>query len=156
MKSTFSCIACLVPCAALLLFTGCSGGDPKTVAKGKLVGTWKAELEADEDSDVELAPESMSMEIKFQDDGTMTMEMPLMDDPVSGTWEVTAAEEKKVTIHTVLKMPSFEFSGDGEGNETTKIEYNEDPQDFSIVFETDDRITMTPTDDEDPMTFDRQ
>lgn len=154
MKSVFSCVACLVPCMALLVFGGCSGGDPKTVAKEKLVGVWKGEVEADEDSDVEFP--SMSLELKFQDDGTMTMEMPILGD-VSGTWEVTAAEEKKVTINTVMKMPSFEMSGDGEGNETTKVEYSEESQEFSIAFETDDRITMAPTDDpSSPATLDRQ
>ena len=114
---------------ALLVSGGCSGSSPSL--EEKLVGTWKAEKDGQE------------MTFQFKEDKTMTMDTPFM--PISGTWSVVRSEGSKLVINTALEMPSLKISNEKAEVKTKKI----DEKEFSMVFETDDRIKMAPTDDPD-------
>jgi hypothetical protein len=92
---------------------------------------------------------TMDMDIgcEFKKDGTATMDVLL---PMSGTWEVLKVDGNKLTVKMVMEMPSFSGESkmeNGKVTQTERVTTEKETQEFSIVFETDDRITMMPVDD---------
>lgn len=164
MKKTLAYLMVLVVGAALLPSAGCSKSDPLKAASRKLVGVWKGKPSADgeqkktKDAAKNKGEIDVSMDVpvtvEFKDGGAMTINAMIF--ALSGTWQVVKAEGNNVTIKSVMEMPSFSFeSTDGKQKTETKTSKEED--EFSIVFQTDDRITMTPKKDPDEsMTLERQ
>jgi hypothetical protein len=122
--------------SAVLISAGCSG-DSSSPEK-RLIGAWKAKEGGQE------------MVFEFKEDKTTTMKGGPI--PLSGTWSLVRAEGDKLTIKTAMELPSFKIEGDKSTVETKTQE-----KEFTIDFETDDRMKMAPTDDpSDAQTFDRQ
>jgi hypothetical protein len=166
VKKSLICLAYLTAAALLVQAAGCSksdstgdaGRDPLASAAKRLAGEWKGKAPLQMGAE-KPKPGAKELEIGcvFKTDGTMTMDLLF---PMSGTWEVVKADGDKLTVKTVLEMPSFSSESKMEGDkqqETTKVSTSKETQEFSIVFETDDRIVMSPTDDPDEKgTLERQ
>jgi hypothetical protein len=123
----------------------------------RLVGVWTGKPPGepppkDPNAKVE-TPEDMEISIDFKDDGTLSMNMMFVE--MAGTWKVTGAEGDKLTVNTVMEMPSFDVTMESEEGEKVaekpEVKVEKEEKDFTIVFETDDRITMAPTDEPDDM-----
>lgn len=184
MRSATVGLAALLAGGVLVLCVGCPGdetrapkedsgaGAPRGEATTrfeapasdtqKLIGLWKgtesmqggpdAKIEASEEEEIELS-------VEFKDDGSMTMDVGLPVE-MSGTWKLAKAEGNTLTVNTVIDTPSGEFSVDEEGAKATEkvgMKTEKEELEFTIVFDTDDRIIMAPSDKPDqPTTFERQ
>lgn len=154
-KLMLSAMAVFVFC-----FCGCSDSSNEGSKAGKkLIGVWEGQFEAEVspgDSNMTLeGPASISAKFEFKQDGTMTMDIPFLG-PASGTWALIQSEGNKLTIKTVMEIPSIEMSfeehvegSESSSEESVKIETESEEQTFSVIFETDDRITMAPQDTPD-------
>ena len=139
--------------------------DPLAAAAKRLVGTWegKPSMPPGPQKGAKKGPPmdmDMTMTVQFKDGGAMTTVAGPFPMPMNGTWEVVKAEGNNVTVKSVMEMPhiSGKFSSNG-GKEEDKVEVKTKNQteEFSIVFQTDDRITMAPTKEpEEALTLDRQ
>ena len=143
--------------AALLVCVGCSRSDAPTKpgaravdpAVARLVGVWTSKVTGEAQGGTG-GPQTLDLEVtvEFKDDGTMTMAHLF---PLSGTWELVRAQGNNLTIKTVLEGPSeLSWEQKTEGGKTkriSKVKTEKRAQEFAVVFENDDRITMNPPDD---------
>jgi hypothetical protein len=185
MRSARIGVAYLLAGAAALLCLGCSeyetwspegetapetsaseaGSSSRTLAPEaqRLIGLWKGKMTDEftvEGPNVEVieapdGPEELEVSAEFKDDGTLNMDMFF---ELSGTWELVKAEGDKLTINSVMEMEMPSFEGEAtEAMEEIEVESEKEEMEFTIVFETDDRITMAPTDEPDQAaTLERQ
>ena len=183
MRSTMIGVTALLAGAVLLVCIGCSGEEtpepkekagtaapsPDEGAGGlapdaqRLIGLWKGKMASEftvEGPNVEVieepdGPEELEVSAEFKDDGTLKMDMFF---ELSGTWELVKAEGDKLTVNSVLEMEMPSPEGEPtEATEEIEVESEKQEMEFTIIFETDDRITMAPTDDPDEaVTLDRQ
>lgn len=152
MKKTLAYLMVLVVGAAVLPSLGCSKADPRKAAAKRLVGVWTGKQApqgegAGKKGDINV---DVPITVEFKDGGAMSMSVFIVS--LSGTWEVLSAEGNNVSVKTVLDMPAGMESDKGAGSKGGK-----ETQELSIVFQTDDRITMASKDDpKDVATLDRQ
>lgn len=169
MRSAMIGVAALLAGGVLLVCIGCSGEEtpePKettgTAASSsdegggglapevqKLIGLWKGKMPS------EVGIEKPDMSVEFKDDGTLNIDAR---HKLSGTWELVKAEEDKLIVNSVLgmEMPSIEGEA-AEAVEEIEVESEKEEMEFTILFETEDRITMTFTDvPDEPFTLERQ
>ena len=71
--------------------------------------------------------------VVFKADGKLAITMGPFD--LIGTWKLTKEDGKALTIDTEMTLP--DFGGKGENKSDKKV--------FSITFENDNTIVMTPT-----------
>ena len=125
---------------------GGSGGTPPRAGKTddgagkKLVGTWEGTDESMPDKD----GKPVTVTFEFKADGKMAINMGPFD--LTGTYKVTKEDGKTLTVDTEMSLP--DLGGKGAGNSDKKV--------FTITFENDNTIVMTPTDKKDPKTFKRK
>jgi hypothetical protein len=106
----------------------------------KLVGTWEG---TDEDmKDKEGKPGVISVE--FETDGKLKISVGPFD--LTGTWKVAKENGKTLTVDTEVSFPDFGGKGESKSDKKT----------FSITFENDNTIVMSPTDKKDPKTLKRK
>lgn len=171
MRSAMVGLAALLAGGVLLFCVGCPGdetpapkedsgagapGDEVPAADAqKLVGLWKGKVTPEVTTNMEggkgewEGPDEIEASVEFKEDGTMTMDM--MGFELSATWELVKAEGNKLTLNAVLD------TGPSEGEGKIEVEPEDKEQELTIVFETDDRITFTFTEDPDePLTLERQ
>ena len=150
MKRAWTCLAVSLVAAALVLTVGCGGGDPQESAgdpkkpagdaqksaETRLVGVWEGQT-----PDADSPGGQMTIGFEFKTGGVMSMTM--MGMPVPGTWKVAKSEGNNLTINTVVK-PQAAAGPDDEGDTPAPEPF---VAEYAIVFETDDRISLTPTAD---------
>jgi hypothetical protein len=180
MRKVLACVLTLVVGLALLQLAGCKKSEPTTgkpeqpggtakpeqpgtaakadplAAAGKrLVGVWKGKLPMPPGAE-KVAPKGppmdMSMTVEFNDGGTMSVSA--MGHTEKGTWQVVKAEGNKLTVNTAGE--ESQFGGEMKGKEKG-AKPPQEPEVLSIVFQTDDKISMGPTKNpNETMTLDRQ
>ena len=160
MKTFCICLLCLVAGTFLIPAAGCSkgpaAGDPQagtlTAAAKRLTGAWKG-TESMEVSSTGLngakqtTKQSIDIGVDFKPGGAVQLDMLL---EASGTWEVIKAEGAQLTVKIVLELQDFSGEAkmeDGQMKETTQVATKKQAKEFLVVFESDDRINMAPTDD---------
>ena len=128
----------------VFLAAGCeksstTSGKPgdETYAK-KLVGVW----EGTEEGPKAGKPETVTVE--FKADNTMKIAMGPFE--MKGTWKVAKEEGKTVTIDTEVTLDIPEL----------KDKQKADKKTFTVTFDDENNITMTPTDKADPKKLKRK
>lgn len=133
---TASRIPAVIFCLGLVLTAGCSGGYGK-----KLVGTWEG------GDDATPLGKMGVVTVEFKADGGMKMVVGPID--ITGTYKVVKEDGKVLTVETELTM-----AGMGDLKMGTKDK--DKKQSFTVTFEDDDTITMSPTDKPDPKKLKRK
>lgn len=136
-----------------LVLAGC-GDSNKTKAidpqAAKLVGVWEglATPTAMEGGKKVEVGNPVTLKFEFRGDGTMMMDMLFA--PASGTWQLVKTDGKKLTVLTVMNVPSGSISEKTENGKTVRTEEfktHKEEDTFTVVFETDDRIEMSRLED---------
>jgi len=182
MRKVLACALSLVVGLAILQLAGCkksepttgkpgqTGGtakpeqpgaaatsDPLAAAGKRLVGVWKGkppmppELEKAEGK---LPPMDMTVTIEFKDGGTAVMEM--MGEKANAAWKVVKAEGNTLAANMEIEEPDLgALTGKEKGKDAAKP--TKKTEELTIVFQTDDKITMGPTNKPaQTLTLDRQ
>jgi len=181
-RGSLSLTCCLLMFGVALVAAGCGGGaktdpksDPKTDSKAakaaaqqdpesaKLIGVWEGSEKPTttiNGKKVEAQGEPITVKFEFRGDGALAMDIPFFPAPVRGTWKVLKSEGSKLTVATVLEMPSFSFESktvNDKASSKTDIQTKKEEDTFTIVFETADRIVMTPAKmPDEPLTLQRK
>lgn len=135
-----------------LLTAGCSSS-PEEAARKRLTGKWKAEMKMAGNVVKDDSGNAMTMDFEFKDDGKMSMDM--FGIKAAGTWKVKSVDGDKVTIETILEMPS-KIRGSGPDAGKT-VETKTETKDFLVSFKSDNEATFHPVGDaKDPLTLKRE
>jgi len=164
MRKVLACALSLVVGLAILQLAGCkksepttgkpgqTGGtakpeqpgaaatsDPLAAAAKRLVGVWKGKPPMPE-GEKKGPPMDMSITMEFKDGGAAVMDMVMFK--INGTWKVLKADGDKLTVNMEMEPP--DLGGLMKGKEKDAKPPKE-TEEFTIVFQTDDKISMGPT-----------
>jgi hypothetical protein len=118
-------------------------GAPQKNADGfskKLVGIWEGTDDDFKDKD----GKGGVVTVEFKADGKLKINLGPFD--LTGTYKVAKEDGKTLTVDTEVSLAGFPGKGESKSDKKT----------FSITFENDNTIVMSPTDKKDPKTLKRK
>ena len=136
--------------------SGTPGAGERSTPADRLVGRWTGShrpTDAKGRAQAAAHPEAFAAALALRRDGTLVM--TYFGEPSPGTWELLSAEGDRLRLRTAVEMPSGggfsieETTGEGGTASTVRSESETQVErtEYVVTFETDDRLTLTPTDD---------